>query len=399
MHKSFTQLSIVVILTAFGHLLAVSLYPIAARHISPQDLVSIGLIDSTMMMILALLGFGLNATATRDIALTTDWRVVLKVVQSARVSLSFLCFLFGVTWITYSAGAVEVGLVMLAAPILALNYDFVLYGLGKPVHASIVSFIRQSFPLVLFLLMIFFNNSSPYAYFALLLLFIFVASILVSKFAAANLFFSPNPRFYVAYISARWVGLAGLFIIFQRFGFLSFIGDNLPQEDFILLATSLKFLLLVVASKRIIIQVFYTKLVNDSVCKKINILVFTLSLLSLIVSYILSEELSIFIFNRNEAEDYILLIALGACSILSFAVSDSKLLLQRKDKWMFMSNLICGTVFILCVYLGQEYFSKGIYYLYLLIATELLLAISYRLGLTSLNNNKSDFNDKHRLKG
>jgi hypothetical protein len=380
-NESLKQLVTVALLTALGHLLSVSLYPIASRYISPEELVSIGLFDSTIMMLLALLGFGLNATATRDIALTSDWKKILKKVQSARISLALLCLFVGTVCIGFDLAPTEIGLVLITAPIFAVNYDFALYGLGKPTSAAIVSFIRQSPPLLIFLALMFLGYSSPFIYFLLLVIFILIAALLVSKFACADLIFKPNKKFYLVYISAGWVGLAGLFIAFQRFGFLAYIEGNLPEDDFFLLSTSLKFLLLAVATKRILIQVFYTKLIDDYFCKMLNTSIFLMSLFLLAIVYKFSADISLLIFNNLYGEHYLLLISLGTCSILSFAVSDAKLLLQRQDKYLFISNLICSSFFILFILFGSEYLIRGINYLYLLITTEFSLAILYRLGL------------------
>ncbi len=381
MNDSLKKLATVVFFTGLGHLLSAFLYPIASRYASSEDIVSIGLFDSTIMMLMALLGFGLNATATRDIALTAEWKSILNNVQSARISIALLCFIVGVLYIGFDFGQIEIGLVLLAAPIWAINYDFALYGLGKPTSASIASFIRQSPPLFLFIILLIIGFESPFIYFMLSVVFIFVAAVMVSKFANAKLFYKPSLKFYLPYKSAAWVGIAGLFIAFQRFGFLSYIEGRIPQTDFVFLATSLKLLLLVVASKRIIIQVFYTKLIDDSLCKKLNLLAFSMSLIILAVTYGLSETLSVILFNSEKAESYVLLIALGTCALLFFAVSDSKLLLQRQDKWMSTSTVIGGGLFMVCIFMGKEYIPKGEHYLFLLILTELLLAILYRLGI------------------
>ena len=59
-NNSIKNLFTVAFLTALGHLLSVLLYPIAARYLSEEDLVSIGLIDSTMILLIAFIGFGIN---------------------------------------------------------------------------------------------------------------------------------------------------------------------------------------------------------------------------------------------------------------------------------------------------------------------------------------------------
>lgn len=380
-NNSIKNLFTVAFLTALGHLLSVLLYPIAARYLSEEDLVSIGLIDSTMILLIAFIGFGLNATATRDIALSTDWKKVLSKVQSARITLALFCSLCGGIWLFLDLGQIEIGLSLLVAPIFAISYDFVLYGLAKPQSAAFVSFIRQSLPLSIFLLLVVLGCASPLIYFAFLVFFVFLAGILVSKFAGSALFYRPNKFFYRSYITASWVGIAGLFIVFQRFGFLTIIGERLTNSDFVYLATSLKVLLLVVACKRMLIQVFYTKLVDDVLCKKLNIFCFAMAVLSLLIAWFFSAELSQILFNSDAGQQYVVLIGFGACALLFFAVSDSKLLLKRQDKWMFLSNFICGLLFICCVFLIGDYFNKGTDFLYLFVVIELLLSILYKIGL------------------
>ena len=214
-NNSIKNLFTVAFLTALGHLLSVLLYPIAARYLSEEDLVSIGLIDSTMILLIAFIGFGLNATATRDIALSTDWKKVLSKVQSARITLALFCSLCGGIWLFLDLGQIEIGLSLLVAPIFAISYDFVLYGLAKPQSAAFVSFIRQSLPLSIFLLLVVLGCASPLIYFAFLVFFVFLAGILVSKFAGSALFIDLINFFTVLISQPAGLGLQGYLLFFK----------------------------------------------------------------------------------------------------------------------------------------------------------------------------------------
>ncbi|MCB1881737.1 MAG: hypothetical protein KDI54_17075 [Gammaproteobacteria bacterium] len=381
LEKQIRKLLIVGGITSIGHVLSLFLYPVSIRYLSPEEVVAVGLIDSTALLIISILGFGLNATGTRDIALTDKWRDVLQNIQSARISLALLCSAVGLVWLVLDIGHTEIGYLLIAAPVISLNYDFALYGLGKPEAAAIVSFVRQTFPLVLFLLLAVAGVAHPNHYLLLVVIFLLISSWLVSKQADAPLFYAPSITFIKVYYSVLLLGISGVFLIYQRFGFINTVESRISSDDFIYLVTSLKLLLFIVACKRLLIQVYYPQLVDEKMTRILNAFSFFMAIGFLAVCWLFTEQFSQLFFNDSYGGDYVMLIGFGTCALLLFAVSDAKLLLNRQDKWMIMSTLICGLIFSGAVFFGGDVFNKGSDYLSFLIGIELLMSLSYRAGL------------------
>lgn len=375
------KLFIVGLLTLIGHLLSLLLYPVSTRYLLPEEVLSISRIDSAVMLLIGILSFGLNVRATRDIALSSNLTSILKDVQSSRITLAIIISFFGFLWVLLDLGRVEIGWVLISAPLFALNYDFALYGTGKPEWAAVVSLIRQALPLTIFIVAVLFNIGKPEHYLILLVMFVITSSWIIGKLLSTPLLYSPSRSFYKCYASAFLMGAANLILVFQRYGFIHLAESRIPVEEFIYLVTSLKVLLFMTGCKRMVIQAFYTRLIDDRFCNLLNLLCFIMTTACLIISIQNPELAAKLLFDNENATDYIILISAGTCSLLLFATSDAQLLLKRRDNWVFYSNFLSCGIFTFIICLDMKFLDSAIDYLYLLVSIELFLSILYKLSL------------------
>lgn len=381
MFKAIKKIFLVGGLTAIGHVFALLLYPISTRYLPSGEVVSIGLIDSTMMMIVGYLGFGLNATATRDMALSSDWRSVLLQVQRSRITVALICSVFGVVWLSIGLGRTEIGWLLVFSPVFSLNYDFALYSQGKPEWAAMVSILRQAVPLLLFLILVVIGIGGAEYYMLLMVVFVLISSWSVSRILDTGLLYWPIKSFYKAYLGALAVGLSGVILVFQRYGFLSVIDSRISSEEFVYLATSLKFLLFFVACKRMLIQIFYRQLLEKKYQLMLNVLCFVAVFFIGIICIYLPVEISELLFNDAGGSDFVRAISLVVFGLYFFAVSDATLLLMHRDNWMFISNIIVGGVFVLVLFFYNGILLSALDYLYFLAVIEFLLAVFYMVGV------------------
>lgn len=368
-------------LISLGYLFSLLLYPVASRYLEPEQVSLIGVYDSSILLMLSIIGFGVNAIATRDMALSEQWQSVLGRVQSARLTVAVCVALLSL--IAYLTGWLElpVALVFCCSVIFALHYDFALYARGMPTQAAWVSLVRQAAPIALFLLMLVLGIADAFWFLALSLVFVFSAAVLTSRLLKVPLFYKPEVRNLDVYFHSAGVGIAGVFLAFQRFGFLPVYKDTMTDQEFVLLVTSLKILLFVTAFKRLLIQTFYNKLLDEKFSQLLDFGCFILASLALIICHLFAAEIAYLLFSIQGAEEYVKAIGWGTVALMFFAVSDSRLLLKHRDKWMYSVTISCGVIFTLCVWWGSQYIEKNIVYIYLLIAVELLMAVLYKIGL------------------
>ena len=374
------SIPIIACLAALGHVLAVALYPFSARFLDSENVAIIGLMDANIMLVVGWLGFGLSATATRDIALSGDWKKIISSTQSARLTLSLVFMVIGVVGLNVFDGNRYFWLALVAAPFLAVNYDYLLYGLGRPVSASVVSFLRQSIPLIIFCLLLFLGVADSDYYMPLIIVFAVLSAYAVSVLVKSPFLYKLDPFFVKIYWASASIGIAGLVLGMQRYGFINMLEEHLTSSEIVQLLVSLKCMLFVVACKRMLIQIFYTKLLDDLVAFKINIFCMASAIATIGTCWIFPDFLSSILFDSQDAADILRVMSLGVFSVLFFAVSDSKLLLIRKDRWMSISTVLTGLVFVSIIFSFRNEL-RLVDIVGLMVFFEFVLSFAYWVGL------------------
>jgi O-antigen/teichoic acid export membrane protein len=100
----------------------------------------IGIIDSAVVLVASVISFGIQLAVNRNVATKSSWKSNYHLAQSARLMLSFFVIAFGA--ILYFTNGQMQYLIYAFAPLVALNGDYALYGNGKPITASSLSFLR-----------------------------------------------------------------------------------------------------------------------------------------------------------------------------------------------------------------------------------------------------------------
>lgn len=374
-------IAVVATITLIGQLFSIAIYPLLTRFL-PSDIISdIGLYDANLLFITGLLGFGLNVAATRDIATGKNVLSVIRETQSARITLAIIFFLASIFGLVFNIGSPLFWYVMLAAPVLALNYDFVLYGLGMPLQAAFVSFLRVAVPLVLFFtcVVVFEIKDNAFLYYSLLtMFFVLISSIVVCRLANLPFIFSPNVKFYRVYFLSFYIGISGVIISFQRFGFVNLLPKTISAEDMVVLFFSIKFFLFVVAAKRIIVQTFYTKISNPVFYKFLSFSALFAGMLICLFFVVFSKELSVFLFYSSGYDFVVCLLGAGVLFSVFFIASDTLLLLKNKDKEFLYCTAVFASIFVCCIYCAYDYLDLNML-LVLMILFDFLLSFSYWL--------------------
>jgi len=375
-----TKFLCVAAISSIGHFLSVALYPIAGRYLSPESLSDVGVIDANVMLITSLLGFGLSATATRDVALSKDWTHILRNVQSARLTLSFVfCTISAFMLLFDFVEADFLWYVLLVSPVIAMNYDFLLYGLGKPLPAAVVSFVRQSMPIISFLVALLLFDVDGFYYFFAVVFFLLLSSTAVSVVSGGRLFFAPNRSFLQVYWGAFSIGVGGIFLSFSRYGFVNFYSEMVDAKDFVVLMTFLKSILFAVACKRMLIQFFYNKLLDEKVRKCVDVLCLVSALFCFFLCVVFSEFISGFVFGSAEYANVAVILGFGLFGVSFFVTSDARLLLYRCDNFVAYITVVVCSFGLVMLYFCREIFTLEDILL-VVVVIEFLLAFLYWLA-------------------
>lgn len=378
--SKITRLINVAGVAAIGHLLSVLLIPYASKYFGSEVASQIAVIDSSFLLISTMLAFGLSLTVTRDVSQTEKWKSKVSKCLSARVVLAVL--IQAVSGLLYYLGFIDkiAFICFLLSPLIALNLDFVLYGRDMPVRAAYASFIRMSLPVLFFIslpLILRFNID----YLLLVVVFYLCSTLFVFK----SLGFYPNeiPKIssILNYKPVIFIGLASLFIAFQRLGFISFL--DVSQTDLVYISTVLKFYLAFVAVRRLFIQTFYVSLLKRSIYVKVEVFCFISALIVASVCFIFPEKIAVLLFSGNSDSqiEYIVFFAILLIAGSLFATADARLFLENKDRSYYASAFISFFIWLVCFSLFFIQDSRPAYILLILALSEAILALSYKYFL------------------
>ena len=373
-----TKFILVICLTAIGQILSVLFYPLMSSAIHVDVLSQIALIEASMALVVSLLGFGINATTTRDVALSGHYINIVRDTQRARITFALTLTIIAILAYCYDLISLELFYTSSFSIVIALNYDYVLYGLGKPVHAAIASFVRLAMPLIIFIagsILGVLNSSLDYM--ALLIISLLLSSFIVSRFCKTPLLYKPTLNFYKVYINAGWIGLAGLSLVFIRIGFVPFLGNNFDNDELVLLMIVLKLGLFAIAGKRILIQFFYKSLLNEQVYSRINNFLTASGVFCILIVALMWRPIEVIFINSDLNAKLCFLASFYIFAMLFFPLSDAKLILLKKDKVVFVLN----SVFFLILLFILLFFKDNLQNVYDVVATLVVIEFAISLSL------------------
>jgi hypothetical protein len=375
------------LLIGLGHILSVLLVPISNRYLSKDIVANIIVIDSSLMLVISILSFGLALTATRDIATSDSWKSKLLKVRDARFTLSVLLFFIGLFAFYFTDDLPAKWLPFIISPIIALNLDFALYGKGEPIKAAISSFIRLSLPLITFLLMSMFSLvTSEIYYLVCISLGVFLAGFYVTRQLTTQYCGTFNFQNLKVYKGVLIIGFVGLLLTFQRLGFVSVFSGYIAESEKVALYGVLKIYFAFIAVRRLFIQTFYTKLINQNVASKINTILFLIGLSVFFICLIFSHDISNVLFKHSDSfSTYaIRMIGLIILSGSVFSCEDARLMLFKGDKQYVRATFFGSFVFIVIssasLWLGNV-FELVLWALFL---AELSLSLGYKASVINI---------------
>lgn len=372
----------VALFTGLSHLISILTISYVIRELGEEVSGYIGIIDSTVILVASIISFGIQLAVNRNVATKTSWQSNYNLAQSARLMLSFFIVIFGA--VLYLFGGEMQYLIYAFAPLVALNGDYALYGNGKPITASSLSFLRVAAPNLGILFAGYLGGLNViYVYIVLLATGIFLAGLISSRANHVKYFFLPRKHFLKFYFKYWKVGgyqvasaliVPGILVIADWFYSLAIIG---------LINGLLKILIVYKGGLRIIVQTFFKEITIEKTHEKIDkasLLAWGAVSIPIIVYYNTTLNL---LFDNKYDEIAILLPVIGAIMFLGAFrnASEARALILKKDNLnlsIFLIALLLQTI-VLITFSYTPYFIWGIP-LGLLIA-ELTVVIGLGYGL------------------
>lgn len=342
-------------LTGLAHFLSIFSLGVAVRFLDKEQIGDIGKIDANILLVTSIIAFGLQIATTRDIALSDNWHEKIKSTQSARFTLSLFLVAYGV--IEFLITKSTASLVYLIAPFIALNADFVLYGIGKPIIASFFSFIKVLIPgIVLILISVFFSSFTEISYVISTAVGLIISGVLITRTLQSNYFQSIDKKFIQKYLRNTKIGLASLSITMLSLGQIAiarfFYDDAVISNAY----TALKLYVLYRGAQRLIIQSFYRDINDDDKNASLDNFGIIIGFLFFIIAAIYAKLTISYLYGQEYISSYTNLTVLAAAALISsiLTTGSPKLLLLKKDHQYFTSYTISAIVSV-TVSIGFSY--------------------------------------------
>jgi hypothetical protein len=348
------KLAIIGLVTGFGQLFSVFVLRYLLQKGDSLQIALIGQADSLYQFLINLIAFGLQSDAMRNIALQNEWKKKYVLTQEARFTLSLFIMLFSVFFI-----AEPVFIMLLIAPLLALSGDYALYAAGYPLAGAVAALFRVVIPFMITGIGAYLNYEDlMYLFIFSLILVYLITDVAISKFLNVPFMVRPSFLSLRLYIKNISLGIVTVALYFIGFGLLIVIPYFYKAEHIAPVVAGLKIYMIFRGGLRVIHQSFISKMLDESVCIKLDELS---SIFALIYtgSVFIFPKTFILLFFGNEYLSHSLFFKLLSCAafIYSFYLSAAtKAMLLKKDiSYTFITVTAALISIVFCIVLSYNF--------------------------------------------
>jgi O-antigen/teichoic acid export membrane protein len=334
------KIAAIAFLTGAGHLFSIWVLKYLSFNTSLSDLGWIGSADALLFFLINLITAGLQPTAMRDIALHNNWSQIYARTQSARITLAFILTIFVLLafWDSHY-------IIVLSCVLIATNGDYALYGLGKPVHAAALAFVRLIIPYASAVIALYTQPQLITQAFLVGILFSYIITNSITAILLKQpLLFSPSLKHLKLYTASLPLGIVGLSSYFIGLGLMLltpyFYANNTSSTAVIFIG--LKFYMILKGLLRIIHQAWLREMKEINVSRDVDALGMILSSGFLFfISVFPKSFISLFFGSQFQTETFFFILLAVAFFVYStFSSLTTRALLEKKDNpYAFISAL------------------------------------------------------------
>jgi hypothetical protein len=319
----------IALLTGSGQIISLFALKYVSSSGSPNDIKLIGQFDSLVLFLMNGIALGLQTTAIRDLALSSDWKSNYQQTQSARLTLGII----------FCAGSLlyffnPFYLFFLIAPLIALNGDYALYARSHPVIGAWIGFSRLFLPgLAIIIASRFSPGSVVVVYVLFSVLTYLVTNQFISWFLKTNLFARPSVSNLHLYIKSLPLGIVILALYFIGQGLILIIPYFYTGAITAAAYVGIKFYVLFKGLLRIVHQAFIREMNSYTVCLEVDQLAslagftfaaFTICFPGTFIRTFFGEKYMMY-------KNYFILLSLAGLIYSMFSSFIIKAMLEKKD--------------------------------------------------------------------
>ena len=340
-----------------------------------------GLIDSMVLMLSGIISFGVQLSINRNVTAQKNWRSNYNLGQSSRVYVSIIILAAGLLSILW--GWDKTKLVFLMAPFVALNGDYALYGHGKPIRASMLSFFRVGIPNFGVLAIIWFTDLDIItAYIVLLAVGIFNSGFFASKINEVSYLFLPSKKFLRFYLKYYKVGIFQMSSAFLITGILWFSRLFYELAVIGLVYGILKYFEVFKGVMRILVQSYFKDIRLNTIALKIDKFGMIIGGFLIIPTIFYADVTLALIYEQTyKGLEWMMMLFGAAMVVASIKPScDIRLLLMKRDNTNVLGYLSAGILAMVTVMIFSfsDYYMYGIPSAILLAEITLLIILGYK---------------------
>jgi len=379
------RLSIVAFFTGTAYIFTIFSLKYLSATTSAFSLKSIGEIDSLVNFIVSVVAAGMLLSAVRNIAISADWKKEFLNAQRARFTLGLIIALFGFlsfTNINY--------ILFFFAPLVALNGDYALYGRSKPVTASILAFIKISFPYLVVVFTLWFKPEwLLFSFIASTTLVYLVTGFFISRKLGTPYLIMPSWKslnIYVHSLSMWVVSFSYYFIGLGLIWLAAFFYEDVAIAAAFL---GIKLYTIFKGVLRMLNQSFFREMTDEAVRLKVDYLAMFAGTIFLAATVLFQEAFISVFFNKGSVLQSTSLVLLGCTGFLiaPFISLHTSVLLERKDRLFSRLSLLGIVVAASACMISSFIFNGADSILFSLLLGEFVIVA----GLITICNKKNLF--------
>ena len=385
------HLSVYATLVALSHGISLYFFIFLSARLGADAVASIGLLESSLYLTISIVSFGMLQLAARDVVSGENVSTVARRFQSLRLAIGLLVGSVGLA-IYLSTGENKWAMFVMA-PIFALNVDYLLYAVGRAHIAGIVALVRQGLPYLalMFIVSVGYENVDLY-FIALTFIGFLLAGLLSAHFLGIQYFYRPSFNLADKVKPVLTVGVSDFTYNAMR-GSLPLISSLFLQKEQVFIVYGFfKLLMVFVGVRRLLIQFFYSRLVDPNLAKKVDWLVRGGSAVLFVICIVMRRDVSIAYFGNPTIDPDGIVILVYATVFLLMSVYTTTIvrLIQFHREIFFMKSiLITGFVFFLSCYIGMLFDMPPLVFLFLFGFYELFLGFSAAIKTKNLRRDIS----------
>jgi len=322
----------VAIYTGSAQILSLLAVNVVLRNLGEETSGYMGIVDSYVLIMATIISFGIQLSVNRNVAKTKGWRSNYQLAQSSRITLGLVLLAFGIVSLLYKWEVSK--LILIFAPLVALNGDYALYGKGQPITAARLSLIRVALPnLAIIISSYWLAELSIYFYIIFAAIGLLNSGLWAARINHTNYIYPPRKSFYKFYSKYAKVGIFQLSYALMVTGILAFAKNFYTIAAIGLIYGILKYFEVFKGILRIIVQAFFRELKHDGVNLKIDKAAILIGMGALIPTVLYPQTTLLLLYDDKYQNIELMLPIFGVAMLISSikASADMKLLMLKKD--------------------------------------------------------------------